>query len=375
MSDPFVGSLTFVRVYSGKLESGSYLVNTVKDQRERIGRILLMHANNREEIKEAYAGDIVALVGLKDTTTGDTLSDPAARDRARADGVPGAGHRGRGRAQTKADQEKMGVALARWRRRTRRSASAPTRRSGQTVIKGMGELHLEIIVDRMKREYKVEANVGAPQVAYRETITRRADVDYTHKKQTGGSGQFARVKLTFQPGEKGSGIKFENKVVGGSVPKEYIPGVAEGRRLGLADRRHRGLPVGRRGDPAGRRRLPRGRQLGARVRDRDPGGVQGGRGQGRPAAARAGDARRGGDARGVHGRHHRRPEQPARADHRHGAARQRPGGQRHGAARHHVRLRQHAALARQGRAQFTMHFDHYEPVPQMVAEEIRAKYA
>ena len=184
MNDPFVGSLTFVRIYSGKIESGSYLQNTVKDQRERIGRILLMHANNREEIKEAFAGDIVALVGLKNTTTGDTLCDAGQAGHPRADGVPGSGDRGRGRAASKADQEKMGVALSRL---AAEDPVVPRRQrpeSGQTVIKGMGELHLEIIVDRMKREFKVEANVGAPQVAYRETITKRAEVDYTHKKQT-----------------------------------------------------------------------------------------------------------------------------------------------------------------------------------------------
>jgi elongation factor G len=204
MSDPFVGSLTFVRLYSGRLESGSYLLNTVKDQRERIGRILLMHANNREEVKEAFAGDIVALVGMKNTTTGDTLSDPQKPVVLERMEFPDPVIEVAVEPKSKADQEKMGMALSRLAQEDPSFRVGSDQESGQTVIKGMGELHLEIIVDRMKREYKVEANVGAPQVAYRETITRRSEVDYTHKKQTGGSGQFARVKLVFGPGEKGS---------------------------------------------------------------------------------------------------------------------------------------------------------------------------
>ena len=191
--------------------------------------MLLMHANHREDIKEAYTGDIVALAGLKDVTTGDTLCDPDQAGHSRAHGVPRARHRGRGRAQDQGrpGEARRGAAIA-WPRKIPRSASRSTTSSGQTIIKGMGELHLDIIVDRMRREFKVEANVGAPQVAFRETVSKRADVDYTHKKQTGGSGQFARVKMTIEPNEQGKGFEFENKVVGGNVPKEYIPGVAKG---------------------------------------------------------------------------------------------------------------------------------------------------
>ncbi|CAA7625438.1 protein chain elongation factor EF-G, GTP-binding [Candidatus Terasakiella magnetica] len=232
MNDPFVGSLTFVRVYSGVVESGSYIQNTVKDKRERVGRMLLMHANSREEIKEARAGDIVAFAGLKDTTTGDTLCDPTPSSLVILERMefPEPVIEVAVEPKSKADQEKMGVALARLAAEDPSFRVTSDAESGQTVIKGMGELHLEILVDRMKREFKVEANVGAPQVAYRETISKVYEVDYTHKKQTGGSGQFARVKIKFEPGETGTGYVFENKVVGGSVPKEYVPGVDKGIR-------------------------------------------------------------------------------------------------------------------------------------------------
>lgn len=228
MNDPFVGSLTFARIYSGKIEAGSYVVNTVKDKKERIGRMLLMHANNREEIKEAFAGDIVALVGLKDTTTGDTLCDsgkPIVLERME---FPEPVIEIAVEPKTKADQEKMGIALQRLASEDPSFRVSVDHESGQTIIKGMGELHLDIIVDRMKREFKVEANVGAPQVAYRETITRPAEVDYTHKKQSGGSGQFARLTLVFEPQEAGLGYEFASEIVGGAIPKEYIPGVEKG---------------------------------------------------------------------------------------------------------------------------------------------------
>ena len=228
MSDPFVGSLTFIRVYSGVLASGSQVLNTVKDQRERIGRMLLMHANHREDIKEARAGDIVALAGLKSTTTGDTLSDPAHAVILERMEFPDPVIEIAVEPKTKGDQEKMSQALARLATEDPSFRVAVDHESGQTVIKGMGELHLEIIVDRMKREFKVEAEVGAPQVAYRETITRTVEQDYTHKKQTGGAGQFARVKIRFEPLPPGSGFVFENGVVGGAVPKEYVPGVEKG---------------------------------------------------------------------------------------------------------------------------------------------------
>jgi elongation factor G len=228
MNDPFVGSLTFCRIYSGKVESGTTLVNTVKDKKERIGRMLLMHANHREDIKEAYTGDIVALAGLKDVTTGDTLCDPTKPVILERMEFPDPVIEVAVEPKTKGDQEKLGVALNRLAQEDPSFRVSVDHESGQTIIKGMGELHLDIIVDRMRREFKVEANVGAPQVAFRETVSKRADVDYTHKKQTGGSGQFARVKMTIEPNEAGKGYEFVNKVVGGNVPKEYIPGVAKG---------------------------------------------------------------------------------------------------------------------------------------------------
>jgi elongation factor G len=228
MSDPFVGSLTFVRIYSGVLETGTYAQNTVKGQRERIGRMLLMHANHREDIKEARAGDIVALAGLKYSTTGDTLCDPNQPIILERMEFPEPVIEVAVEPKSKADQEKMGMALNRLAQEDPSFRVSVDHESGQTVIKGMGELHLEILVDRMKREYKVEANVGAPQVAYRETITKPGEIDYTHKKQSGGSGQFARVKIKFEPGEVGSGFSFESAIIGGSVPKEYVPGVEKG---------------------------------------------------------------------------------------------------------------------------------------------------
>ncbi len=243
MNDPFVGSLTFARIYSGVLESGSYVQNTVKGKRERIGRMLLMHANNREEIKEAYAGDIVALVGLKDTTTGDTLcvpSDPVILERME---FPEPVIEVAVEPKTKADMEKMGLALARLAAEDPSFRVTTDQESGQTVIKGMGELHLEIIVDRMRREFKVEANVGAPQVAYRETISKAYEIDYTHKKQSGGSGQYARIKVVFAPGEPGTGFVFESKIVGGAVPKEYVPGVEKGLKNSLDNGVIAGFPV------------------------------------------------------------------------------------------------------------------------------------
>jgi elongation factor G len=243
MTDPFVGSITFMRVYSGKLESGSGVDNSTKDRKERVGRMLLMHANSREDIKEAYAGDIVALCGLKCTTTGDTLCDsnnPVILEKME---FPDPVIEIAIEPKTKADQEKMGIALARLVSEDPSFRVHTDQETGQTVMKGMGELHLEIKVDILKREYKVEANIGAPQVAYRETITKAADYDYTHKKQSGGAGQFARVKFTFEPLEPGSGFVFENKVVGGSVPREYIPGVTKGLESALGTGVVAGFPT------------------------------------------------------------------------------------------------------------------------------------
>jgi len=228
MNDPFVGSLTFVRIYSGTLESGSYVTNSVKDKKERVGRMLLMHANNREEIKTATAGDIVALVGLKDTTTGDTLCDSAQPIVLERMTFPEPVIMIAVEPKSKADQEKMGIALSRLAAEDPSLRVTSDQESGQTIIKGMGELHLDIIVDRMKREFKVEATIGAPQVAYRETITKVGEIDYTHKKQSGGSGQFARVIIRFEPTEPGTGFAFESDIVGGSVPREFIPGVEKG---------------------------------------------------------------------------------------------------------------------------------------------------
>ena len=243
MNDPYVGSLTFVRVYSGVLETGSGVMNTVKDQRERVGRMLLMHANSREDVKEARAGDIVAIAGLKNTTTGDTLCDPLKPVILERMEFPDPVIEVAVEPKTKTDQEKMGVALSRLAAEDPSFRVSTDNESGQTVIKGMGELHLEIIVDRMRREFKVEANVGAPQVAYRESITRRAEIDYTHKKQTGGSGQFARIKLAFEPLERGAGFVFENSIVGGSVPREYIPGVEKGLKSALDNGVMAGFPM------------------------------------------------------------------------------------------------------------------------------------
>ena len=375
MNDPFVGSLTFVRIYSGRIESGSYLQNTVKDQRERIGRILLMHANNREEIKEAYAGDIVALVGLKGTTTGDTLSDAAKPVILERMEFPEPVIEVAVEPRSKADQEKMGIALSRLAAEDPSFRVGSDPESGQTVIKGMGELHLEIIVDRMKREFKVEANVGAPQVAYRETITREANVDYTHKKQSGGSGQFARVKLVFAPGEKGSGFKFESKIIGGSVPKEYIPGVEKGLESAIQNGVIAGFPMV---------------DLTAQL-------IDGAYHEVDSSALAFEIASRAAFKEGIAKAGPQLLEPVMRVEvvtpedymgdiigdlnSRRGqitGMEPRGNGQVINAMVPLATMFGYVNTLRslsQGRAQFTMHFDHYEPVPQMVAEEIRAKYA
>ncbi|WP_296815167.1 elongation factor G [Brevundimonas sp.] len=244
MDDPFVGSLTFCRIYSGKLETGMGLLNSTRDKKERVGRMLLMHANDREDIKEAYAGDIVALAGLKDTRTGDTLCDPIKspvileRMEFPAPVIEIAVE-----PKSKADQEKLGVALAKLASEDPSFTVSTDHESGQTILKGMGELHLDIKIDILKRTYKVEANIGAPQVAYRESLGKPAEIDYTHKKQTGGTGQFARVKLKFEPGEPGSGFIFESSIVGGAVPKEYIPGVQKGLESAKDNGLLAGFPV------------------------------------------------------------------------------------------------------------------------------------
>ena len=243
MNGPFVGTLTFARIYSGKLDTASVVLNSVKDKKEKVGRMLLMHANDREDIQVAYAGDIVALAGLKDTTTGETLcalNAPIILERME---FPDPVIEVAVEPKTKADQEKMGVALNRLAREDPSFRVTSDHESGQTIIKGMGELHLEILVDRMKREFKVEANVGAPQVAYREYLAKKVDIDYTHKKQSGGSGQFGRVKFTVTPGERGTGIIFKDEVKGGNIPKEYIPSVEKGMRETAATGSLIGFPI------------------------------------------------------------------------------------------------------------------------------------
>ena len=243
MDDPFVGTITFCRIYSGVLQSGTGVVNSTKERKERIGRMLLMHANNREDIKEAYAGDIVALAGLKEVRTGDTLCDAKSPVILEKMEFPDPVIEIAIEPKSKADQEKLGVALAKLAAEDPSFRVSTDQESGQTILKGMGELHLDIKVDILKRTYKVDANIGAPQVAFREKLTRPAEVDYTHKKQTGGSGQFARVKIVAEPTEPGAPFEFENEIVGGTVPKEYIPGVEKGLESVLGSGVLAGFPV------------------------------------------------------------------------------------------------------------------------------------
>jgi elongation factor G len=243
MDDPFVGTITFCRIYSGTMSSGTGVINSTKERKERIGRMLLMHANNREDIKEAFAGDIVALAGLKEVRTGDTLCDAQKQVILEKMDFPDPVIEIAIEPKSKADQEKLGVALAKLVAEDPSFRVTTDQESGQTILKGMGELHLDIKVDILKRTYKVEANIGAPQVAYREKITRPATVDYTHKKQTGGHGQFARVKITAEPGAPGAGFEFENEVIGGSVPREFVPAVEKGLEGELGSGVLAGFPV------------------------------------------------------------------------------------------------------------------------------------
>jgi elongation factor G len=243
MDDPFVGTITFCRIYSGTLLAGTGVVNSTREKKERIGRMLLMHANNREDIKEAYAGDIVALAGLKEVRTGDTLCDPDKQVILERMEFPEPVIEIAIEPKSKADQEKLGVALAKLAAEDPSFRVSTDQESGQTILKGMGELHLDIKVDILKRTYKVDANIGAPQVAYREKISKPTTIDYTHKKQSGGSGQFARVKIELEPNEPGKGFEFENEIVGGAVPKEYIPGVEKGLESVLGAGVLAGFPV------------------------------------------------------------------------------------------------------------------------------------
>ena len=243
MNDPFVGSLTFVRIYSGTLKKGDSILNATKGKTERVGRMMMMHSNNREEIEEAFAGDIIALAGLKATTTGDTLSDKQSPVVLETMHFPAPVIEIAVEPKTKADQEKMSTGLARLAAEDPSFQVETDLESGQTIMKGMGELHLDILVDRLKREFKVEANIGQPQVAYREALGKGADIDYTHKKQSGGTGQFARVKIEFEPLEPGSGFQFESKVVGGNVPKDFIPGVEKGINMAKENGLLAGYPM------------------------------------------------------------------------------------------------------------------------------------
>jgi elongation factor G len=243
MDDPFVGTITFCRIYSGTLQSGTGVINSTKERKERIGRMLLMHANNREDIKEAYAGDIVALAGLKEVRTGDTLCDPQKAVILEKMEFPDPVIEIAIEPKSKADQEKLGVALAKLAAEDPSFRVSTDQESGQTILKGMGELHLDIKVDILKRTYKVDANIGAPQVAFREKITQRVEHGYTHKKQTGGSGQFAQVKIIAEPTQPGTPFEFENDIVGGAVPKEFIPGVEKGLESVLGSGVVAGFPV------------------------------------------------------------------------------------------------------------------------------------
>jgi elongation factor G len=375
MTDPFVGTLGFVRIYSGVVESGSYVLNTVKGTRERVGRILEMHANTREELKEARAGDIVALVGLKSATTGDTLSDPSRPVVLERMEFPEPVIEVAVEPKTKADQEKLSIALGKL------AAEDPSFRVGldaesaQTVIKGMGELHLEIIVDRLKREFKVDANVGAPQVAYRETLSRRAELDYTHKKQTGGAGQFARIKLVLEPGERGSGVVFASKIVGGAVPREYIPGVEKGIKAAAQTGVLAGFPMV---DIAVALIDGAYHEVDSSVMAFEIAA----RAAFRELAAKAGPVL----LEPVMAVEAVTPEEymgdiigdlNSRRGHITGMEPQ-ANAQVIGAMVPLATMFGYVNTLRslsQGRATFTMTFDHYEPVPQMVAQEIQAKYA
>ncbi len=375
MNDPFVGSLTFTRIYSGQLKKGDGILNTTKGKRERIGRMMMMHSNNREEIDEAFAGDIIALAGLKDTTTGDTLCDAQKQVVLETMTFPDPVIEIAVEPKTKADQEKMSQGLQRL------AAEDPSFRvetdieSGQTIMKGMGELHLDILVDRLKREFKVEANIGAPQVAYRETISREVEHTYTHKKQSGGSGQFAEVKLVISPTEPGEGYSFESRIVGGAVPKEYIPGVEKGIKSVMDSGPLAGFPVidfkvalvdGKFHDVdssvlafeiAGRMGMREGmKKAGAKLLEpimkvevvtpeEFTGGIIG------DLTSRRGQVQ-GQDSRG-------------NANVINAMV---PLANMFG---YISQLRSMSS----GRANFTMQFDHYEPVPQNISDEIQAKYA
>ena len=376
IEDPF-GILTFARIYSGRVQKGMALLNSTKEKKERVGRMVLMHANSREDIEEAYAGDIVAFVGLKDTRTGDTLCDPKKPVILEKMEFPEPVIEMAVEAASKADQEKLGVALQKLAGEDPSFRVSTDQESGQTIIKGMGELHLDIKIDILRRApYNINVTVGAPQVAYRETIRKATEIDYTHKKQTGGTGQFARVKFAIEPNEAGAGFVFENKIIGGVVPKEYVPGVEKGLNSVLTSGPLAGFPVVDVKVHADRRRLPRGRLVGDRLRDRVACGVPRGPAEGQPGAARADHEGRGAC----------RPEDYVGSvigdlNSRRG---QIQGQDMRGNAKVITAFVPLANMfgyvnnlrsMSQGRASYTMQFDHYEQVPSQVAQEIQAKYA
>ena len=303
MSDQHLGKLTYIRIYSGTLESGSNVLNSTKGRRERIGKIYQMHANKREERPTAVAGQIVAVMGLKDTSTGDTLCDSSNQVILESMTFPAPVINVAIEPKTKGDQDKLGTAIQRLAEEDPTFQVRTDEETGQTIISGMGELHLEILVDRMRREFRVEANIGRPQVAYRETIRKKVEkVDYTHKKQTGGAGQYGRVVINLEPtGGDGGGYEFENKITGGRIPREYIPSVDARLPGGRRVRRPGRLPDGGRARHAHRRCLPRGGLVRAGLQDRRIDGVQEGGRDGQPRAARAGHGRGGQDAGRVHG--------------------------------------------------------------------------
>ena len=344
MDDPFVGTITFCRIYSGTLTSGTGVINSTKERKERIGRMLLMHANNREDIKEAYAGDIVALAGLKEVRTGDTLCDPQKPVILEKMEFPDPVIEIAIEPKSKADQEKLGVALAKLAAEDPSFRVSTDQESGQTILKGMGELHLDIKVDILKRTYKVDANIGAPQVAFREKITQRVEHGYTHKKQTGGSGQFAQIKIIAEPTPPGTPFEFENEIVGGAVPKEFIPGVEKGLESVLGSGVRRRISGGRPQGVADRRQVPRRQLVGARLRNLRASVPEGSAADGQAGSARTDHEGRGGDAGRLHRLRHRRSQFAARANSGPGHARQCQRDQRDGAADEHVRLRQQSAV-------------------------------
>ena len=344
MNDSYVGTLTFLRVYSGTLKRGDSVLNATKDRRERIGRMLMMHANSRDDVEVARAGDIIALAGMKETTTGDTLCDPHRPVILESMDFPDPVIEIAVEPKTKSDQEKMSLALRRLAAEDPSFQVAVDPESGQTIMKGMGELHLDILVDRLRREFRVHASIGAPQVAYRETITRAKEINHTHKKQTGGAGQFARLKIRVEPAEPGHGFSFDSEIVGGAVPKEYIPGVEKGVESVMDSGILAGFPV----IDVKVTLLDGGYhdvdssvlafEIASRAAMRDALRGAGSR------APRADHARRGGNAGRIHGRDHRRPECAEGSDPGLGAAWEKHGNSGVRATREHVRICQHAAF-------------------------------